>query len=122
MPAYEAGDFAPPAPVARAVVRGPAGATRPDVPLLIDTGADISVIPQSVASAVNAEVRPSDIAIRFYDGSERTCDVAELTVEFLRYRFQGVFVVVDSDYGVLGRNILNLLVFTLDGPRRIWSA
>jgi len=42
---------------------------------------------------------------------------AELQVEFLRFRFRGRFLLGESEYGVVGRNILNLLVLTLDGPR-----
>jgi hypothetical protein len=122
VPTYETGDFAPPAPVARAVVRGPAGRTRSGVPLLLDTGADVSVVPRSAAAEVAAEVQPSAVTIRFYDGSETVCDLAELSVEFLRYRFRGTFVVGDADYGVLGRNILNSLVLTLDGPGQVWTA
>lgn len=121
MPAYESGAFTPPAPVARVVIRGPAGQARTGVPLLVDTGADVSIIPRSAVEAVAADVRPSDVAIRFYDGSEAACDVAELSLELLRYRFQGAFVIGDEEYGVLGRNILNVLVLSLDGPRQIWS-
>src|SRR5438067_2276804 len=121
MPAYEAGPFVPAAPVARAIVRGPTGSVRTDVPLLIDTGADISAIPRSVAQSVAALVRPSDVVVRFYDGSEILCELAELSVEFLRFRFSGMFVIADADHGVLGRNVLNRLVVTLDGPRLTWE-
>ncbi len=122
MPAYETEEFVPPAPVARAVVRGPAGQTRSGVPLLVDTGADVSVVPRRVAEDVAAAIQPSGIAIRSYDGSEALCDLAELSVEFLRYRFRGIFVVGDAENGVLGRNILNSLLLTLDGPGQVWSA
>ena len=122
MPMYEGGDFEPPAPVARVAVCGPTGQIRSDVPLLIDTGADVSAIPRSVANEVGAEIRPSTVAIRSYDGSETICDLATLSVELLEYRFQGSFVVADSDYGVVGRNILNLLMVNLNGPRQVWSA
>jgi hypothetical protein len=118
MPAYEGGDFVPPAPIARAVVRGPSGRTRSDVRLLLDTGADVSIVPRGVAEEVAAEIRPSEVAIRSYDGSESTCDLAELSIEFLRFRFRGVFLVSEAEYGVLGRNILNLLFLTLNGPHQ----
>lgn len=121
MPGYETEGFVPPAPVARAVVHGPTGRARSDVRLLIDTGADVSIVPRTVAVDVNAEVRPSGIVIRSYDEGEATCDLAELSVEVLQYRFRGTFVIGDADYGVLGQNILNSLLLTLDGPRRVWS-
>lgn len=121
MPQYEIVGFVPPAPVAHAAVRGRTGQMQPDVPLLLDTGADVSLVPRHVAEAVGAEVHPSGVALRFYDGREAMCDVAELSVEVLHYRFQGAFVIVDAEHGVLGRNILNLLVLTLDGPQQVWS-
>lgn len=122
MPAYEAGDFEPPAPVIRATVRGPSNAAYQDVPLLIDTGADVSVIPLSVATAVGAATQPCSAPVQLYGGDQMTCLQAELSIEFLRYRVRGPFLVAESDYGILGRNIVNLLLITLDGPRLSWSA
>ncbi len=48
--------------------------------------------------------------------------VADVSVEVGQYRFHGTFVVAEADYGILGRNILNLVLLTLDGPRLLWSA
>jgi hypothetical protein len=51
MPAYDAARFDPPAPVALVVLRNPnTGAVCPDVPLLLDTGADVSLVPQAAVS------------------------------------------------------------------------
>lgn len=111
----------PPAPVIRARVRGPSGAVRSEVPLLIDTGADVSLVPVAVASAVRAVVRPSTALIRFLAGREVLLDQADLTVEFHRYRFRGSFLLVDSSYGIVGRNMLNTLWLALDGPSLEWS-
>jgi len=121
MPTYEAGEFEPPAPVVRARVRGPGDLVSADVPMLIDTGADVSIIPLSIATAVGAEAEPSHVLIQFYGGNELTYSEAELQVEFLRYRFRGPFLLAESGYGILGRNILNLLVVTLDGPHLQWA-
>jgi len=35
--------------------------------------------------------------------------------------FQGQFLLVDQDCGILGRNILNLLPILYDGPRLTWE-
>ena len=52
MPAYEHAGFEPPAAVARTVVGAPDGSVEVQgVVLLLDTGADVSVIPQVVATA-----------------------------------------------------------------------
>jgi predicted aspartyl protease len=121
VPTYEVEGFTPPAPVVRAVVRGPTGVAHADIPLLIDTGADVSAVPRAVAEGVAADVRTADVELQLYDGTVTRGDVANLAVEFLRFRFQGKFVVADAPHGIVGRNILNLLVTTLDGPAAAWS-
>ena len=122
MPAYEAGDFDPPAPVARARVVGPAGASQSNVPFLLDSGADVSVVPLSIAQAVGAVVDPAQVLVRYLDGDATPYDRATLSIELGRYRFAGPFLVARTDYGVFGRNVLNLIVLTLDGPSLIWTA
>jgi hypothetical protein len=50
MPSYDAMHFDPPAPVAQVILRNPhSGATVSDVPLLVDTGADITLLPRYYA-------------------------------------------------------------------------
>lgn len=120
MPAYEANGFQPPAPVIRARIVGPAGSLS-DVPLMLDSGADVSVVPLAAASAVGASIGPPSTAIQFLGGREVAVEQAELAVELLRYRFRGSFLVMESSYGIVGRNILNALALTLDGPRLEWS-
>lgn len=120
MPRYETAGFQPPAPVIRASVLGPAG-TMPEVPFLLDSGADVSVVPLAAASAVRAPVGPPSTAIQFLAGREILVPHAELAIEFLSYRFRGAFLVVESSYGVVGRNVLNAIALTLDGPRLEWS-
>jgi hypothetical protein len=47
MPAYDGVLFTPPAPVARVILRhSDTGASVADVPMLIDCGADVTLIPQ----------------------------------------------------------------------------
>lgn len=120
MPSYERSGFDPPASVVNARLLGPNG-TRADVPLLLDSGADVSVVPLSAVRAVGASIRPNRTPIRFLGEKEIFVDEADLAVEFLRYRFRGTFLVIESSYGVLGRNVMNALLITLDGPRLQWS-
>ena len=40
---------------------------------------------------------------------------------WLQYKFTGTFLVMDSAYGVIGRNILNRLHITYDGPQLNWD-
>lgn len=122
MPGYEAEGFFPPAPVIRSLVRGPRGDEYRDVPLLIDTGADVTVLPIHVANAVGAVQHPSNVPILLFNTREITFLQAELQIEFLRFRFRGIFLLSESAYGIVGRNVLNYLVLTLDGPGQMWSA
>lgn len=121
MTAYERVDFEPPAPVARVVVSTPDGRSELAVPMLIDTGADVSVVPRSLALRLGAVARPTGVLLEMYDGTRSESEVVDLRVELVRFRFAGAFVLMDAEHGVLGRNILNLLVLTLDGPRQEWS-
>jgi len=48
MPTYDASAFDPPAPVAHVTLRNPAGGTlASDVVLLVDTGADVTLLPRA---------------------------------------------------------------------------
>ena len=70
---------------------------------------------------VGAEIAPSSGAVACYSGDERAYRQANLTIEFLKYRFRGIFHVNDSSYGIVGRNIFNLIVITLDEPQLMWA-
>jgi hypothetical protein len=87
VPAYEDG-FDPPAPVARVDVIGPSG-RQTNVPMLIDSGSDGSIVPRRVADAVGAAVRPSPYRLELFDGSIVPVDEADVTVRLSPYRFAG---------------------------------
>lgn len=59
MPAYDDKLFDPPAPMAKVTLRNPeTGVTVSDVPLLIDSGADATVIPQAPVALIGVEAIP----------------------------------------------------------------
>ena len=120
MPAYDTVDFDPPAPVARARIASSTLAAA-DVPMLLDTGADVSVVPRFIADQIDAAARASGIRLKMYDGTQVDADVADLTLQLGTYRIRGTFVVADAEHGVLGRNILNLILLTFDGPSLRWT-
>lgn len=56
MQTYEAAQFDPPAPVALVVVKSEQGDVIRDVPMLLDTGADVSLLPRAhVAHLASAD-------------------------------------------------------------------
>ena len=96
MPEYESEGFDPPAPFARAAVAG-TGQTIADVRMLLDTGADVSLIPRAIAEELGVAVRPSGSLLQTYDGNQTRAVVADVSVEVGPYRFHGTFVVTEAD-------------------------
>ena len=123
MPAYDATSFDPPAPVARVTVRSAThGASVANVPLLMDTGADVSLLPASyVLSLVEVDEFSGQVELEAFDGTRSVAPSARLEVHFLGKVFRGQFLIVEQDYGILGRNVLNALSLHLDGPNLAWN-
>jgi hypothetical protein len=122
MPSYDALRYDPPAPVAYVTLRAGGGATVPDVVLLLDTGADVTLLPRE------AVVRPGmtpDPALAYelvgFDGSRTTTQAVDLDMIFLQRAFRGRYLLIDEDRGVLGRDVLTSVALLLNGPRQEWS-
>ena len=123
MPAYDAVFFDPPAPLARVTLRNSdTGVIRSDVPMLLDSGADISLIPQTAADALGlAAVPERHYELVGFDGGTSLAPVVQLELVFSRRTFRGQFLLIDQEWGILGRNILNAIPLLLDGPRLTWD-
>jgi hypothetical protein len=74
MPTYDADLFNPPAPVARVTLRDPSnGNTVGDVLMLIDSGADITLVPQACINDLEYNFNPLDTyELEGFDGKERS--------------------------------------------------
>lgn len=121
MPDYDS-SASPPAPVARVAVWARESGELAVVPMLLDSGSDVTIVPLAAARSVGATLRPYDVPLQAYDGDWVYRDRARLAIRLLHYIFRGDYLVDDVDVGVLGRNVLNHLVVTLDGPGLTWSA
>jgi len=124
MPDYEASLFDPPAPVARVVLRNPdAGTAVSDVLLLLDTGADVTLLPHASVQALGisplADLR---YELMGFDGSKSFASVVLIDMVFLDRVFRGRYLVTEDECGILGRDILNHVTLLFDGPRQQWSA
>jgi predicted aspartyl protease len=122
MPPYDDRRFAPPAPVLNARLRNPqSGTVIPDVLFLIDTGADVTLLPRGAVSAAGIAPTGTSYELLTFDGRPSSAGVVRAELLMLGRTFRGQFLVIDQPVGVVGRNILNALTLLLDGPHQTWS-
>ena len=123
MPKYDVDNYDPPAPVAYVSLRDPAtGVSLSDVPMLIDTGADVTLLPRSYVDQLGAEpATDATYEIQGFDGESKLANMVELELVFLGRKFTGQFLLIAQPIGILGRNILNVVSITFDGPRGKWD-
>ena len=123
MPTYDDRLFNPPAPLARVTLRKPGtGETVSDVPMLIDSGADVTLIPQQSLMRLGVKVDPDvGYEVTGFDGRRSIAQVVTLDLVFLKRVFKGKFLVSDQEWGILGRDVVNHVAVVLDGPRLAWE-
>jgi hypothetical protein len=56
-----------------------------------------------------------------FDGSTSIAQVVRLNMELLGKTFKGKFLLVDQEWGLIGRDVLNHLSLFFDGPRLSWA-
>jgi hypothetical protein len=122
MPDYDQQQFDPPAPLARVLFRTPDQAKSiSDVAMLIDSGADVSLIPASCADGLGLQSEHEEtFHLQAFDGSSSPAKTVDAEMLFQGRLFHGRFLIMDQEYGVLGRNVLNHLTLLLDGPQLEW--
>ena len=123
MPTYDQTRFTPPAPLALVTLSNlETNDSWEDVPMLLDTGADVSLVPQAVASRLGlAVISDKQYELISFDGSTSFAPIVRLKLNFLARTFRGQFLLIDQEVGILGRNILNAVSLTLDGPKLTWD-
>jgi hypothetical protein len=122
MEAYDAVLFSPPAPLARVTLRDPeSGTLISGVPMLVDTGADVTLIPRASILQLGVTAAPGDYELMGFDGSKSLVQAVRLNMELLGKAFRGQFLLIDQEWGLLGRDVLNHLPLLFDGPRLIWE-
>lgn len=122
MPAYDSNLFSPPAPVAVVDLRDRrSGNTVRDVPMLLDSGSDITLLPRTSLDELGLEIDPNvGYELEGFDGRTTLAQAVTLDLLFLKRSFTGKYVIVDSSMGILGRDVLNHLEILLDGPNLSW--
>ncbi len=117
MPEYDVENFDPPAPVAYVTLRNPAtGALLSEVPMLIDTGVDATLLPSNAVEQLGIGTeKDSDFEVQVFDGEIKRLKLAKLELYILGKKFAGEYLLIDRTVGILGRNILNNIRILLDG-------
>src|SRR5438046_1709979 len=107
MPDYDRINFDPPAPVALVTVRNPqSGEIVADIRMLIDSGADITLLPDSVLDTINlSEERSTVYELAGFDDSRSLSSVVKADIVLLGQTFSGRFLLMAGPYGILGRNV-----------------
>jgi predicted aspartyl protease len=123
MPSYDASHFDPPAPVARVTLRNPHnGATVSNVLLLLDTGADVTLLPRMAVERLGVPLLANQrYELMGFDGSKSFAPVVMLDTICLQRALRGRSLLIEEERGILGRDILNHVMVLLDGPRQQWS-
>lgn len=115
--------YNPPAPVARIKLRNSETLeTIADMPMLLDTGADITLLPKSFCDKIGVEI--SDTESLELEGFNQTITVAfyvRLDFVFLNKIFRGKFLAYDQEVGIIGRDVLNKFSILFDGQSLEWN-
>jgi len=122
MPPYDDRLFVPPAPLARVVVRHPEREQSvEDVLMLIDSGADATLLPRSAATSLGLEGTGERYQLVGFDGTVSESEAVLAILAFLRRNFRGRYLLTEAEVGVIGRDILNHIRLLLDGPAFHWD-
>jgi hypothetical protein len=105
MPSYDAAHFDPPAPVARVTLRNAhSGAIVSDVLLLVDTGADITLLLRTAVEPLGVSLLAGhQYELMGFDGSKSFAPVVMLDVLFLQRAFRGRYLLIETERGIIER-------------------
>jgi hypothetical protein len=121
MPRYDAQHYDPPAPIAQVALRAANGAEVGDVVLLLDTGADTTLLPRSAITRLGITPDPSlAYDLIGFDGTRSTTQAVDVDMVFLQKAFRGRYLLTDSDRGILGRDVLASVALLFNGPAQEW--
>ena len=57
-----------------------------------------------------------------FDGNKSIAPCAEADLLFLAKTFKGRYLLIDQEWGLIGRDILNLVAVLYDGTNLVWRS
>lgn len=113
---YDA-SYSPPAPLLPIRVSSPGGETSILLPALVDSGADLCVVPETVATGLGLPLIGPVIVQGAGQARRRaSLHAAEIEIDGAK---EVAEVLALGEETLLGRNFLNVFVVVLDGPRGV---
>lgn len=107
----------PPAPVLPVRIGGPGESPAVLIGFLVDSGADLTVVPQALARGLRLP-EVSHVSVRGIGGILRRARVYAAEIEAAGTRTV-VEVLGFGDEAIIGRDVLNRWITTLRGPQRV---
>lgn len=104
----------PPAPVVPVRVVGRVGEGAVMLPMLVDTGADATLVPARIVHRLGLPA-VDVVAVSGVDGLKQRATVHLAWVELAELRVKAR-IIAFADEAILGRDVLNHGLVTLDGP------
>lgn len=115
--------FNPPAPLAIIKLRNPESLELiSNVPMLLDTGSDITLLPKSFCEKIGAEISDTKfLELESFNESTSVAFYVYIEFIFLNKLFRGNFLVYEQDEGIIGRDVLNEFSILFDGINLEWN-
>jgi hypothetical protein len=83
--------------------------------MLIDSGADVTLVPEAVVDSLSIERSETKYQLLTFDGELSIWEAVRGQLLFRRRIFKGQFLIIDLAIGIAGR-VLNHVSLLLDGP------
>jgi predicted aspartyl protease len=114
--------FDPPAPIAEIVLRNAqTGAQSAKIKMLLDTGADISLLPLKIIEQTKIEAANETINLFGFDENQTVAEIYHLQIIFLGKKISGNYCAVNDETGILGRDVLNEFSILFNGKKLEWT-